>query len=61
MVICLEILINNMNNFNYQNNNINGTNNIMDNNNMNNNQNQQQINDFDLDKLPLYETIYKKK
>ena len=53
--------INNMNNFNYQNNNINGTNNIMDNNNMNNNQNQQQINDFDLDKLPLYETIYKKK
>ena len=53
--------INNMNNFNYQNNNINGTNNIMDNNNMNNNQNQQQTNDFDLDKLPLYETIYKKK
>ena len=53
--------INNMNNFNYQNNNINGTNNIMDNNNMNNKQNQQQTNDFDLDKLPLYETIYKKK
>ena len=53
--------INNMNNFNYQNNNINGTNNIMDNNNMNNNQNQQQTNDFDLDKLPLYKTIYKKK
>jgi len=53
--------INNMNNFNYQNNNINGTNNIMDNNNMNNNQNQQQTNDIDLDKLPLYETIYKKK
>jgi len=53
--------INNMNNFNYQNNNINGTNNIMNNNNMNNNQNQQQTNDIDLDKLPLYETIYKKK
>jgi hypothetical protein len=53
--------INNMNNFNYQNNNINGTNNIMNNNNMNNNQNQQQTNGIDLDKLPLYETIYKKK
>ena len=52
--------VNIMNKFNYQNNNINGTNNIMDNNNMNNNQNQQQTNDFDLDKLPLYETIYKK-
>ena len=53
--------VNIMNKFNYQNNNINGTNNIMDNNNMNNNQNQQQTNDIDLDKLPLYETIYKKK